>query len=76
MKTSTTPLNVMSTWYPIFKSTSILLEKIAKKKPNTYYLVFKQAFPLVCFKDKNKLNKLNQTNLPQKIKQNSREWKG
>ena len=68
--------NVMSTWYPIFKPTSILSKIERKKKPNTYNLVFKQAFPLVCFKDKNKLNKLNQTNLPQKIKQNSREWKG
>ena len=44
-------------------------------KKNSYYLMFKQAFPLACFKDKNKLNKLNQTNLPQKIKQNSSEWK-
>ena len=61
---------------PNFQTNEYFIEKRAKKKPNTYYLVFKQAFPLVCFKDKNKLNKLNQTNLPQKIKQNSREWKG
>ena len=59
-----------------FQTNEYFIGKKSEKKPNTYYLVFKQAFPLVCFKDKNKLNKLNQTNLPQKIKQNSREWKG